>query len=86
MRATSCAASNDTVRSISITATMCCRQMSGMSRLLSTEALRVPSRTTTLRTSPGANGRRFNISSNASSAAWMGEPTDHFLMLVRTTS
>src|SRR5262249_19239088 len=65
MRATSCAASNETVRSISITATMCWRQMSGMSRLFTTDALRVPSRTTTLRTSPGANGRRCNKSSNA---------------------
>jgi hypothetical protein len=60
--------------------------MSGMSRLFTTEALRVPSRTTTLRTSPGVNGWRCSISSSASSAAWMGEPTDHFLMLVRMTS
>jgi hypothetical protein len=60
--------------------------MSGMSRLLTTDALRVPSRTTTLRTSPAVNGCRCNISSNASSAAWIGEPTDHFLMLVRMTS
>ena len=40
MRALSCAAWNDAVLSISITATMCCRQMSGMSRLSTTAPTR----------------------------------------------
>src|SRR5262245_24196979 len=86
MRATSCAASNETVPSTSMMATICWRQMSGISRLSTTEASRVPSRTTTLRTAAASNARRFAMSSSASSGAWIGEPTDHFLMLVRITS
>ena len=38
MRGLSCAAANDAVLSSSITATMCCRQMSGISRLFTTAA------------------------------------------------
>ena len=48
MRALSCAAWNDAVLSISITATMCCRQMSGMSRLSTTAPTVGARRTTTL--------------------------------------
>ena len=50
MRGLSWAAWNDTVLSISITATMCCRQMSGMSRLSTTLATEGASRTVTFLT------------------------------------
>ena len=50
MRGLSCAARNDAVLSSSITATMCCMQMSGISRLSTSAASLVATRTMTWRT------------------------------------
>ena len=86
MRAVSCAAANEAVLSSSITATMCCRQMSGISRLFTVRASSLAMRTTTFCTSSALKERRLKNSSSASSGAWMGEPTAHFLMLVRMIS
>ena len=47
MRGLSCAARNEAVLSMSITATMCCRQISGISRLSTTRASVLARRTTT---------------------------------------
>ena len=62
MRALSCAAWNEAVLSISITATMCWRQMSGMSRLSTTAPTVGARRMTTLFTSSASNGRCFGCS------------------------
>ena len=86
MRALSCADRKLAVLSSSITATMYSRQMSGMSRLLTVLASSLAIRTTTFRTSSAVNVRCLKKSANASSGAWMGEPTVHFLMFVRVIS
>ncbi len=69
-----------------MTATMCCRQMSGMSRLSTTPPTDGARRTVTALTSSASNGRFFRMFSMASSGAWMGVPTVHFLMSVLTIS
>ena len=85
--ALSCAALNEAVLSISITATMCCRQMSGMSRLSTTAATdrRQPhdDAASPRRPRTDAASRRVSM---ASSGAWIGVPTVHFLMSVRVIS
>ena len=71
---------------MSITATMCCRQMSGMSRLSTTAATEGATRTVTSFTWSASNGCLARIASTPSSGAWIGEPTVHFLMSVRAIS
>ena len=86
MRPLSCAELNVTVLSITITAIICCKQMSGISRLFTIAASSVASRTETCCTSFALKGRCFRRISRASRAAWIGEPTGHFLMFVRMIS
>ena len=86
MRAGSCAAAKEAVPSTSMTATMYCRQISGMVRLLTMPASRVAIVTTTCCTSSARKRCCRSSRSSASSGAWIGDPTVHFLMLVRATS
>jgi len=86
MRALSCAEAKVTVLSSSMMATMCCMQISGISRLLTVLASSLAMRTTTFRTSSAAKDRFWKKPASASSGAWIGEPTVHFLMLVRVIS
>src|SRR5713226_9472964 len=86
MRELSWAAAKVTVWSRSMTATMCCKQISGMSRLLTMAASSEASCTVACCSCEASKGRCLRRISRASRAAWMGEPTGQRLMLVRVTS
>ena len=60
--------------------------MSGISRLLTILASLVATRTTICFTWSGSNRCFFSRISSASSGAWIGAPTVHFLTLVRVIS
>ena len=82
MRFSSCADSKVTMPSSSITAHMCCMQMSGMLRLSVVFAPCLATRTTSFSTSSALMPSARMRSSSESSGAWIGEPTDQRLMLV----
>jgi hypothetical protein len=86
MRGLSCAVWNEMVLSSSMTATMCCKQISGISRMSTIPASVCATRTTIDLTFAGPISCFLKILSIASSGAWMGEPTDHFLRLFRRYS
>ena len=86
MRFSSCEDLKVTVPSSSITAHMCCMQMSGMSRLSVVFAPWCATRTTTFSTCFAFKRCSLIRSASESSGAWIGEPTDQRLMLVRMIS
>ena len=82
MRFSSCEDLKVTMPSISITAHMCCMQMSGMLRLSVVLAAWCATRMFSLSTSAALMPCSRISSSRPSSGAWIGEPTDQRLMLV----
>ena len=82
MRGLSWAAWNEAVLSSSITATMCCRQMSGMSRLSTTSATDGCKPHGHMAHLIGLERLLAADRLDRVSGPWIGEPTVHFLMSV----